>query len=425
VQYAAVISTDAVATQNAGSMFFSSTNEKMKNIRYDISKQFKIKSTSHDIKIGGSHQYRDRDFSARLLGFTYYRKGSQILPNTNFSLLDEDHIFASENMGIVDGPGKNDGGFKLSESTTEKDSYKASSMLHAGYVMIDSRLSDKLRFIYGARLESYNQKLTSTLFNVTSTKDTTVVDLLPSVNVVYSITDQINLRLAYYKTVSRPEFRELASFNFYDFVTDFSISGNPNLTRAKIDNYDVRLEWYPGAGQMVSVSGFYKKINNAVEQAADVATQNRSLTFVNVARVDNIGAELEYRFKLSSLFNRDSSKLLSNITVFSNFSYIQSKVDVSHIIGAEPRPLQGQSPYIINAGVQYLDSETDWGVSASYNVIGRRIVIVGSTGEPSYWENPRHVIDLQLVKTIKKKIELKLNVRDLLAQNQILTRMRN
>jgi TonB-dependent receptor len=418
VPYTALIGADAVGTQNAGSMFFANTKENMKSFKYDISRQFKIKNTTHELKIGGYHQYRDRNFTARLFGYTQYRKPG-VKFNDKLKLLDESQIFAPENMGITDAPGTYNGGFKLTEATTEKDSYKASSLLNAGYISLDSRFFDsKLRFVYGARIEAYNQKLTTTLFNIEKTIDTMVVDILPSINAVYSLTEKINIRLAYYKTVSRPEFRELAAFNFYDFVTDFSISGNPGLTRAKIDNYDARLEWFPGAGQIVSVSGFYKRIKNAVEQTADVATQNRSLTFTNVALVTNIGAELEYRFKLSTLFNKDSSKFLSNTTIFTNFAYIQSKVDVSKIIGSEPRPLQGQSPYIINAGIQY--SDKGWGISMSYNLIGRRIVIVGSTGEPSYWENPRHVLDFQLLKTLhKEKIEIKFNVRDLLAQNQI------
>ena len=237
---------------------------------------------------------------------------------------------------------------------------------------------------------------------------------------MFSATEKINVRASYYQTVSRPEFRELAAFNFLDFNTTFNISGNPGLTRAKIDNYDLRFEYFPGAGQIISVSGFYKKIVNAVEQAVDAASQIRSLTFVNVPLVENVGVELEYRFKLSTLFNTDSSKFLNNTTIFSNFAYIQSKVDVSKILEAEERPLQGQSPYIVNAGIQYLDNDKGWGASVSYNVIGRRIVIVGSKGEPSYWENPRHVLDLQLVKTIKEKFEIKFNIRDLLAQNQIL-----
>jgi outer membrane receptor protein involved in Fe transport len=348
-----------------------------------------------------------------------YRKNSSLIENTDLKYLDESVIFAPENIGIQDNPGPRDGGFKLSEATTEKDNYAASSMLNAGYITLDSRLFDKLRFIYGARVESYRQRLSVTLFGEEKISDTTVVDILPSINAVYSVTEKTNIRLSFYQTVSRPEFRELAAFNFLDFNTNFNITGNPGLTRGKIDNYDARFEWYPGAGQVISVSGFYKKITNAVEQAIDASGQIKALTFVNVALVENLGVELEYRFKLSTLFNNDSSKFLSKTTLFSNFAYIKSEVDVSKIIDAEPRPLQGQSPYIINAGIQYLDNDKDWGVSLSYNVIGRRIVLVGGESEPSYWETPRHVIDFQLAKTFKKRFEIKFNIRDILAQNQI------
>jgi TonB-dependent receptor len=418
-RYNAVIATNGTAAQNAGTMIFNTTKEKMQSIRYDISKSVKIKNTKHEIQLGGNHIFRDRTFFARLLGYSMYRQNSSLRENTDLKYLDESVIFSPENIGISDKPGPAKGGFKLSEATTEKDNYAASSMLHAGYAMIDSRFGEKFRFIYGARLESYNQKLTATIFGEEKRTDTTVIDLLPSINAVYSVNSKTNLRFSYYKTVSRPEFRELAAFNFLDFNTTFNISGNPGLTRAKIDNYDVRFELFPGAGQIISVSGFYKRITNAVEQAVDASAQIRSLTFVNVELVENTGFELEYRFKLSTLLNKDSSEFLSNTTLFTNFAYIKSKVDVSKILDAEPRPLQGQSPYIVNAGIQYLDNEKGWGISASYNLIGRRIVIVGATSEPSYWENPRHVIDLQLVKTFKEKFEIKFNIRDLLAQNQI------
>jgi TonB-dependent receptor len=420
VKYNAVIGTTGTGAANAGTMIFNTTKEKMQSIRYDVSRAFKLgDKTKHEVLLGGNHIFRDRIFYARLLGYTMYRKNSSLIENTDLKFLDESVIFAPENIGIQDNPGPRDGGFKLSEATTEKDNYAASSMLNAGYITLDSRLFDKLRFIYGARVESYRQRLSVTLFGEEKISDTTVVDILPSINAVYSVTEKTNIRLSFYQTVSRPEFRELAAFNFLDFNTTFNISGNPSLTRAKIDNYDARFEWYPGAGQVISVSGFYKKITNAVEQAIDASAQIKGLTFVNVALVENLGVELEYRFKLSTLFNNDSSKFLSKTTLFSNFAYIKSEVDVSKIIDAEPRPLQGQSPYIINAGIQYLDNDKDWGVSLSYNVIGRRIVLVGGESEPSYWETPRHVIDFQVAKTFKKRFEIKFNIRDILAQNQI------
>lgn len=420
IKYAAQILADAIGPTSSGSMFFAKTHEKIYSIKYDISKTFEIKSTKHEIKLGGFNQYRSREFAARLLGYTWYTKGSVIKPNTELAYLPEDQIFQSSNIGIVDGPGKYDGGFKLSESTTYIDSYKASSVLNAGYLMLDSRILDKLRFIYGLRVESYMQTLNTLNPDFTEkAKDTTVVDFLPSINTVWSVTDRANIRAAYYKTINRPEFRELASFNFYDFVTDYQISGNDSLQRATINNFDLRFEYYPKrSGQIVSISGFYKDLTNAIEQIAGNG-QVRSINFVNVPKASNIGLELEYRVLLSTLFKRDSSTFLNATTLFTNFSYVKSAVDVSKLNNVDPRPLQGQSPIIINAGIQYIDSKYNFGISISYNYVGKRIVIVGNRAEPNIWENPRHVLDLQITKMIKERIEFKLNIKDAIAQNLI------
>jgi outer membrane receptor protein involved in Fe transport len=420
VQYAAQILGDAVGPTSAGSMFFAKTKERIYSIKYDVSKTIDIKNTKHEIKLGGFNQYRSREFAARLLGYTWYTRGSAIKKNDDLALLPEDQIFNPSNIGITDGPGKNDGGFKLSESTTYIDSYQASSVLNAGFLQLDSRFFDKLRFIYGLRAEYYMQTLNTndTKFNVV-TKDTAVIDYLPSINAVWSVTDRINVRAAYYKTINRPEFRELAAFNFYDFVTDYQTSGNDTLQRSKINNYDLRFEYYPKRpGQIISVSAFYKDLTNAIEQIAGNG-QVRSINYANVAKATNMGLELEYRILLATIFRNDSSKFLNGTTLFTNFSYVKSEVDVSKLNNVDPRPLQGQSPVIVNAGIQYIDSKYDFGVSVSYNYVGKRIVIVGNTAEPNIWENPRHVLDLQLSKTFKEKFELKLNVRDALAQNLI------
>jgi outer membrane receptor protein involved in Fe transport len=143
--------------------------------------------------------------------------------------------------------------------------------------------------------------------------------------------------------------------------------------------------------------------------------------YTNVAKATNYGAEFEYRIKLSALCKHDSNIILSNTTLFTNASFIKSKVDVSAINGQSTtgRALQGQSPFIINAGIQYLHPTQDWSINASYNVVGPRIFIVGNVQEPDVYENARHVIDMQVAKTFKKKLEIKFNVKDILAQNQL------
>lgn len=426
VKYAAQIGDDAVTPTSSGSMFFAKTKEKIYSVKYDVSKNIEIKNTKHEIKLGGFSQYRSREFSARLLGFTKYKNPrssinqKDTLFNNDLLLLDETQIFSQDNMGGIDGPGKYDGGFKLNESTTYIDSYKASSVLNAGFLQIDSRFTDNLRFIYGLRAEYYLQTINTLDPKFEKkTKDTAVIDFLPSINAVWSLNERANIRAAYYRTVNRPEFRELAPFNFYDFVTDYQTSGNDSLQRSTINNYDLRFEYYPKKpGQIISASLFYKDLTNAIEQIAGNG-QIRSINYANVSKAKNMGLEIEYRVLLATIFKNDSSKFLNGTTLFTNFSYVKSSVDVSKLNGVEARPLQGQSPIIINAGLQYLESKYKFGVSISYNYVGKRIIIVGNTDEPNIWENPRHVLDLQLSKTIKEKFELKLNVRDAIAQNLI------
>jgi outer membrane receptor protein involved in Fe transport len=289
--------------------------------------------------------------------------------------------------------------------------------------MIDSKLSEKLRIIAGARFESYNQKFHYIEFgsNLPQDLDTTVMDVLPSINLVYSPVKKLNLRFSASQTVSRPEFRELAPFIFYNFVNDNLTSGDPKLKRAKINNYDFRAEYFPGKGQVISVSGFYKQFFNPIELLLRTGTSGTpELYYDNVGNVQAYGTELEYRVNLGFITPTDTSSFWKNLTLYTNAALIRSKVDLSEFVGQAEyvgRPLQGQSPYLINAGIYFTEPRTQISFNASYNVVGQRIAIAGSVQEPSVWENRRHVVDIQLVKNFTDKFELKLNVKDLLAQD--------
>jgi TonB-dependent receptor len=421
--YFAIIQANDISTLGSGNMFWSTLNEKNLNAKYDLSKIYSLGKIKNELKVGGMHQFRTRDFAARNLGFSMYDPAGPATFNSSLLLLGSDQIFAPENMGLMaDGQG----GFKLEEGTNVDDSYQATSFLNAGFAQIDSKIGEKLRLVGGARLESYNQVFKYIQFgsNLPQNIDTTVLDLLPSVNLIYSPIQKINIRASYSKTVSRPEFRELAPFIFYNFVNDNLTSGDPYLKRAKINNYDLRFEFFPGAGQIISVSGFYKEFFNPIEMILRTGTSGTpELYFDNVGDVVNYGAEFEYRMNLGILNKKDSSSFLKDITVYFNGALIRSVMDLSAIAGQAEypdarRPLQGQSPYLINAGIFYAGPK-DFNVNLSYNLVGQRIAIAGSVQEPSVWENGRNVIDFQVSKIIKKKFELKLNVKDILAQDLV------
>ena len=229
--------------------------------------------------------------------------------------------------------------------------------------------------------------------------------------------------MSYSNTVSRPEYREIAPFGFYDFVTNFTTRGNPALRRALIYNFDARYEMFPGKGQIFSVSVFYKSFKDAIEQVT-VANTTPEINFSNVDNAKNYGMELEVRLLMSTIFKApESNKLLNSLTLYSNLALIKSDISVVDVQGSLPekRPLQGQSPFIINSGIQYFNDIKHFTASLSFNLIGRRIAIVGNAIEPNVWENGRSIIDFQLSKTFLKNnnLEVKLNFKDGLAQKQI------
>jgi TonB-dependent receptor len=421
--FAAVIQNNDISTLGAGNMFWSLLNEKIVSSKYDLSIPLEFLNTKTELKIGGMHQYRTRSFESRNLGFSKYDPAGNSSFNSQLLLLPEDQIFSNSNLGLMaDGQG----GFKLEEGTNVDDSYQAFSLLNAAYAMFDTKITEKFRIVGGARLESYHQNFKYIEFgsNLQQNIDTTVVDILPSVNLIYSLTNKINFRLSASKTVSRPEFRELAPFSFYNFLNDNLTSGDPTLKRASINNYDARFEFFPGAGQIFSVSAFYKQFTNPIELILRTGTSGTpELYYDNVGNTKNYGAEFEYRMNLGFLNSKDSTSFLKDITLYANASIIRSSVDLSMYAGQaeytnSARPLQGQSPYIINAGIYY-SAPKDVNFSLSYNIVGQRIAIAGSIQEPSVWENGRNVIDFQISKMFKKKLELKLNVKDLLAQDLI------
>ena len=242
---------------------------------------------------------------------------------------------------------------------------------------------------------------------------------LPSANVVISISDKQNLRVCYSQTVNRPEFREIAPFLFYDYSTGFTVTGSDTLQASRIHNYDVRYEVYPGKGQVFSITGFYKKFKNPIETVYQLNAVNPNISYQNSPDATNIGFDAEIKIILGSLLKKQGA-FLNNLTVLANYAYINSKVIIpfSEEIKVQRR-LQGQSPYIINAGFIYNNEKSLFGISAFINRSGPRIFYGGNNFFPDVWENGRTVVDFQISKSLfKQKVDIRLNVKDLLARKQ-------
>ncbi|WP_396170643.1 outer membrane beta-barrel protein [Flavobacterium sp.] len=419
---------NAVGLDYPGSIFTSNNSENIFSSKIDISKKLEFSDNfSADIKIGGITQSRNRKFQARQLGYIPFNgrvNGINWGTNTFSSTiptLPNETIFKSSNMGILS-TSPRVSGLTLFEGTKGSDYYDAESNLDAGYLMIDN-VFNKWRIIWGARIENYSQQLNSkSEVNAPVVVDDTQLDILPSFNLIYSLNKKQNLRLSGSKTLNRPEFRELAPFLFYDFDTRFNTSGNPDLKITDIYNADLRYEYFLGKGQMFSVSTFYKNFKNPIELQA---LANNSNIYQNASAGTNYGIELEFRLLVSTLFGAKENKFLDDLTIFSNLAVIRSEVDISNLTPtAFKTPMQGQSPYVFNAGLQYINKELGWSFAANTNRVGDRITIHGNqtTGNtaPAFWEKSRTFLDFQIAKNLlKNKIELKLNVRNALAEDLV------
>ncbi len=385
--------------------FNSKLNENLYGGAFDITVPVKWIQDKNKIKFGYFGQYRKRDFAARVLGFI---RGEQF--DTNLLLLPQDQIFAASNI--------RENGYVLNEITNGSDIYDANSFLNAGYLMFDGFVTEKLRVGLGARLESYNQQLNSSdnagsPINV----DTTYTNLLPSLNLIYNFTEKASIRLSGSQTVGRPEFREIAPFGFYDFNKNVAVVGNPSLKQSKTTNVDLGYAIYPSAGQVFSVSAFYKNFDSPIEQRLQLGSTGRIFGYGNSNSATLYGVEMEFRRPLDLL-----SETLKNFTFSANASYMKSEVKVSTTVNSTgKRPLQGQSPYLINAGLQYNSKvENSTGVSLLFNRIGKRIWAVGNVLDPDIYENPRNILDLQLSKRFaKSRAEIKLNYSDILNNRAI------
>ncbi len=398
---------------NYAGKYYATLNENLYAYNGDITIPFTIKNAKQSIKIGASDLIKYRQFDARVFGY--------VIANTSkfdWDLLSygQDSIFNPNTISV--------NGFQIKESTNPSDSYDANSHLFSTYIMFDNKLFKKLRMAWGLRLEKFNQQLHSITYGGdTVTIDTTYIDLLPSANFTFALNEKSNFRFSVSRTVARPEFRELAPFSFYDFNTSSAVYGNDTLVRTNISNFDIRYEIYPGSNQLFSLTTFYKDFRNPIEQIVDASSGagSRIFTYQNVTQAHNYGVELEYRVKLGCIDSLIHWKQFDNLTWFTNFSYIYSKVDLSHVASAtgaeDARSLQGQSPYIINTGLQYTEPKIGLNISLLFNRIGRRISQVGSNGYLDIYEAPRSLFDIQIAKRVFKNGEIKFTAADILNQS--------
>ncbi|WEK35243.1 MAG: TonB-dependent receptor [Candidatus Pseudobacter hemicellulosilyticus] len=318
------------------------------------------------------------------------------------------------------------------KSGTTGDSYSGTQTLKAGYAMLDLHVLKQIRLTGGLRYEDNGITMSTVFYNrqgYSEFRDTTYqeADWLPSANITYSVTPQLNIRAAYSKTLARPDFVERSPYTYFDFYELASVIGRQSLKYSRINNYDFRVEYYPSGSEILSASVFYKEFENPVERFYYIGDVANIVEYQNLHSATARGFEVDVRKSLS--FINPQKDWLSNLYISSNFTYLKGDIkaivtktasgkDTNYVISND-RPIQGLSPYIINGGLLY--QAKGWGVNIAYNRFGRRIVNGGTDPELVQYENPRDVLDLQLTtRLMKQKMEVRLNFSDLLNQYYII-----
>lgn len=388
-----------IGTSGSGQRYFSELDELLQEYGADLSIPFSASvpalgttlGGSGLLKLGAAHLYRDRDF--KLLILTHRQAGGdQILGNLDFDTLTPNQLFDPLNIGR--------GGLSLIPVPgAENERFLADQTISAGYAMLDFPiLAERLRLIAGARLEYSYIFVIGAVPQGPIRKPINDLDVLPAVNLVYSLTDTSNLRFAYSQTVSRPEFRELNPAIIPTAAGQRQFRGNPELTSASIDNYDVRWEWFVSPLELLSFSAFYKSITNPIETSALSSVTGIIETRTNAEKATAWGFELEARKNLNFLvpYARRVRSLgsfayaLADVEILFNTTWVESEVtgllpypgfDVLLATNAN-RALTDQAPFVINTALQY--EHHRWGLfRLLYNTFGETIVAAGTTQDES------------------------------------------
>ena len=374
---------------------------------------FDLNGWRPSIKVGAYGEYRTREYKTREFIYNWEPENNTLPADFRKSdlptLLSNSDNFGQDKLYLLEEPNM-------------RDNYKGHNTMGAGYLAATLPLG-KLNVYAGVRYEYDRMEL------VTNTRDDRpsplshfykYSDLFPSLNTTYKFSDKHQLRLSYGKTVNHPEFREVSPSVFYDFDLAADVKGNTELTPCYVQNLDLRYEFYPSRGELISVALFYKYFDAPIEWTYTLSGGNRLIySYTNADHANNYGIEVDIKKDLSFIG-------LPNFSWSFNGALIKSRVNFSGTTLMENRPMQGQSPYLVNTGIFYKNEKLQLDAALLYNRIGKRIIGVGrsegtTSGNealrvPDSYEMPRDVLDLSVSKKFGSHWEVKANIRDILAQ---------
>lgn len=374
--------------------------------RIDFTRTHEVRGRDAKLKYGASYTFKYRDYE--ILRYQLRAKSLGSLPDLTG---DADELLTDAFIWDV----VSDAGTYYSGNYEANNAYQGIQSNLAAYVNEEFSMNALMKVVVGLRLERYDQFYTGVDQQEAAAPGTGLnyyyepvlnnFNLFPTANFIYSVNENSNLRLGAFRTVARPSFKEKSAAQIEDVLTGITFIGNLDLQNTIINNLDARYEYFFEGGQTVALSGFYKSFTNPIELVAYSAAAPSNFQPRNVGNATVAGAEFEVRKNLGFMG-------LKNFEVNSNFSYIYSAVTrdsaeyAARVASArtgevisEVRPMQGQSPYMINVGLNYNNPKKGWQGGLFYNVQGEKLYIVGVADNPDVYEVPFHSLNFNLLKS--------------------------
>ena len=384
------------AFANNNSIDFSDLKDNVYSAGIDIKYDIPLSGPRvAEVAVGYEYSENDRRYRLNALQFA----GGSGLP-LDVQEARTDFLFSPDNIGPTR--------FTLNETSTATDSYDAELLIHGVYAQLDAELIPTVRTTVGVRYEDGEQTVQTFDPNVGAGINNDY--FLPSATVTWNFTDDMQFRLGYSHTVARPQFRELAPSLFFDPVNDRNYRGNTFLVDSEFRNYDARYEFYLGRNQFITLAGFYKEIENPIEELQfSTSTFSFDTTFINSPNADLYGGEFEYRSKFEIPWN---DWFLNREWLFSvNYTYTKSEIqveagdtiadpftgaplDATLFAGLDGAALVGTPEHIVNAQFGWEDEDDQFTLLLGW--VDERILQRGSPvsgGLPDVTERPGIQLD--------------------------------
>jgi TonB-dependent receptor len=403
--------------------------------KLDLTRKLSIFSNDAKFRFGGAYAYKNRDFNIQ--SFQFNTGNTEFTGDPN-AILNQENLFSLTNRNGVR--------YNPDFIPINPNQYQSDLSNIAGYGSIEAYPLPKLKAIVGLRMEKYVQYYTGTNQNATivleNEKVLDDIDFFPTVNLVFNLKENQNLRLSASRTIARPSFKELSYAEILDPLTSRTFIGglfeerseggtellwDGNLTSTRINNYDLRWEAFQDKGQMLSVSAFYKTFDRPIEIVQFVSDPG-SFQPRNVGDGTVAGLEFEFRKSLSTI-----APALKNFSWNTNVTVTESQIKMSPSefksrsltakegeIVKDTRDMAGQAPYIINTGLAFQDYSTGWEAGIFYNVQGPTLNYVGFGNRTDTYSVPFNSLNLNLNKTFgaDERVQAGFGVENLLNQKR-------